>query len=360
MKHSYAIALSLLIAACGSQEQPTEQQSTAAEKPKTAPLKTFAWEELTPQNEAHLRGLHVVSDSVVWASGSGATVMRTIDGGTTWNVKRISETEQLDFRDVEAFDDRNAIVVSSGTGVQIYYTNDGGTSWTLSYEDKNPQVFFDGLDCQDGQCIAYGDPMNGKFQLLSSMDSGKTWEPLHIPSLPEVSPGEASFAASGTAIHYGHDGHIRIGTGGGRQARVFDIPPAPKDVKLIYAPLHSSPPSGIFSLCMWDEKHGAMVGGSYVDTTRADSNAAYTVNGGKTWLPSKVTPAGYRSCLAATDDGSLLIATGRAGTDFSMDGGKTWQVIGNKGYYACGIGERTVWGVGKFGSMGIMRLTSEP
>ena len=44
----------------------------------------FTW-QLTPTgSSARLRGLSVVSASVVWASGSQGTVLRTVNGGATW------------------------------------------------------------------------------------------------------------------------------------------------------------------------------------------------------------------------------------------------------------------------------------
>jgi len=66
------------------------------------------WVAQASGTTARLRGLCVVNERVVWASGTRGTLLRTIDRGTTWERKPVDGAEHLDFRDVEAFDDRTA------------------------------------------------------------------------------------------------------------------------------------------------------------------------------------------------------------------------------------------------------------
>ena len=58
---------------------------------------------------ARLRGLSVVDERVAWASGAGGTVLRTVDGGATWRRRVVPDAERLDFRDIEAFDERDGV-----------------------------------------------------------------------------------------------------------------------------------------------------------------------------------------------------------------------------------------------------------
>lgn len=37
-----------------------------------------------------LRGLNVFSDDMVWASGTGGTFLRTLDGGESWEAGKVS------------------------------------------------------------------------------------------------------------------------------------------------------------------------------------------------------------------------------------------------------------------------------
>ena len=80
---------------------------------------------------ARLRGLSVVDERVAWAGGAGGTVLRTVDGGKTWQRRVVPDAEALDFRDIEAFDESTAYALSIGAGElsRIYKTTDGGATW---------------------------------------------------------------------------------------------------------------------------------------------------------------------------------------------------------------------------------------
>src|SRR5829696_7271970 len=82
------------------------------------------WIKQTVNTTAGLRGLSVVTQKVVWASGTGGTVIKTIDGGKTWKVMTVPGADKLDFRDIEAFDAKAAYVISIGNGdlSRIYKT----------------------------------------------------------------------------------------------------------------------------------------------------------------------------------------------------------------------------------------------
>src|ERR1700743_2866941 len=62
-----------------------------------------------------IRGLSVVDDSVAWLSGSKGTLALTRNGGKTWDWQQVKGFEKSDFRDIEAFSGREAIIMSSGT-----------------------------------------------------------------------------------------------------------------------------------------------------------------------------------------------------------------------------------------------------
>src|ERR1043165_2982125 len=121
------------------------------------------WIKQTVGTTASLRGLAVVNEKVVWASGTGVTVSRTVDGGKTWKVMTVPGAEKLDFRDVEAFDANTAYILSIGNGEssRIYKTSDGGANWKLQFQNTNQKAFFDAIACWDkNNCIAMSDPVD--------------------------------------------------------------------------------------------------------------------------------------------------------------------------------------------------------
>ena len=180
------------------------------------------WRRQNVETKASLRGLSVVSDNVIWASGTGGTVLRTVDGGKNWSVIEVPNAEKPDFRDIEAFDENTAYILSIGDGEtsRIYKTTDGGKNWKLQFQNKNPKVFLDAFAFWDQtHGIAMGDPVDGKYFLLETTD-GETWKPFENLQMPAAKPGEAAFAASGTCLVTNGKNDVYL-VSGGNDARVF-------------------------------------------------------------------------------------------------------------------------------------------
>ena len=83
--------------------------------------------------DANLRGISTVSDKVIWLSGTKGTVLRTLEYGISWQKLPVPGAENLDFRDIQAFDDKTAFILAAGPGEQsrIYKTEDGGEHWRI-------------------------------------------------------------------------------------------------------------------------------------------------------------------------------------------------------------------------------------
>src|SRR3982751_6295605 len=97
--------------------------------------------QLLEQGTASFRGLSVVSDRIIWVSGSDGTVGLSTDGGTAWKWIKVAGHEKSDFRDIEAFSERDAIVMGITDPAVILSTNDGGTSWQTVFEDTSKAAF---------------------------------------------------------------------------------------------------------------------------------------------------------------------------------------------------------------------------
>src|SRR5712691_10743198 len=135
---------------------------------------------------ARLRGISAVSDRVAWASGSGSTVLRTDDGGATWQRLTVT-TDAVDFRDVDAVDARTAYVLSIGNGPasRIYKTNDAGATWTLQFKNEDPKAVYDAMSFWDAaHGIVIGDSIDGKFCILTTENGGKSWVRVPANVLP--------------------------------------------------------------------------------------------------------------------------------------------------------------------------------
>lgn len=273
-----------------------------------------------------IRGLSVVTDSVLWASGTGGMVGRSTDGGIHWRWTQVPGCDSCDWRSLYAFDADKAFVLNAGAPAFIFFTGDGGHSWEQVFYDNRPGVFFDALQFFDEQSgIAVGDPLGDKFTVIHTHNGGRSWEADNEAALPAATAGEAIFAASGTSLVALPGKHIYFATGG-TVARLFT---GVTNWKAYTIPaVQGSGSTGIFSIAFLDVQRGVAVGGDYKQDTARNGNCLLTVNGGRSWYAPATPPGGYRSCVAYITP-QLLIATGTSGTDISADGGKNWQPAGS-------------------------------
>jgi photosystem II stability/assembly factor-like uncharacterized protein len=318
------------------------------------------WEVLPTGTAARLRGLSVVDDRVVWASGSDATVLRTLDGGDTWDRLRVPDSDGLDFRDLHAFGPDRAVLMACGPGAKsrLYLTTDAGKTWALTYKGADESIFLDALSFSDPlHGLALGDPVGGKFLILSTADGGATWREADLPEIPPALEGEAAFAASGTCLASSHLGRSWIVTGGAASARALLLPAGPA----VDLPIPAGKASaGAFSVTAINPDLLVAVGGDYLEPDRP-APAAWSADAGKTWHASAPGPRGYRSGVASAPEGSALIAVGPSGTDLSRDGGKTWTPLGSLGFDSVSFASpTTAFASGESGRIARLQLMSRP
>jgi len=304
-------------------------------------LPTFVTPRWTSQQSgvnSRLRGVSAVSDRVAWVSGSASTVLRTTDGGTTW--QKLSVTgEQFDFRDIDAIDANVAYVLSIGNGPasRIYKTVDGGSTWTLQFKSEDAKAFYDAMTFWDAnRGLVIGDSIDGQFCILLTTSGGRDWSRVPTKSLPVALPNEGAFAASGSNIAIFGKTHAWIGTGAATKARVLRTADGGRSWSIAETPLKAGPSSGIFSIAFRDKRHGVIVGGDYTKESEAVDSAAITTDGGASWTLTKGL-SGYRSAVAYVPGTQWLVAVGPSGADYSSDDGRTWVPITGPGFDALSI-----------------------
>lgn len=309
------------------------------------------WQRQSVDTKASLRGLSVVNQNIIWASGTGGTFIKTVDGGKTWTVGNVPGADKLDFRDVEAFDANTAYLLSIGNGdtSRIYKTIDGGKNWELQFKNENPKAFFDAFAFWDrNNGIAMSDPVDGYFYLLRTTNGGKNWYPVDKEKMFPAKEGEAAFAASGTCIVTQGKKNVWF-VSGGKAARVFYSTSFGNAWIAKDAPIISGEDAtGIFSIAMFDAKTGVITGGHYQKPTDTTKSLAFTSDGGKTWTPGTGL-TGYRSGVAYIDK-KTIIAVGTNGSDISRDGGKSWKNLDKENYNSVQAkGKNATWAVGANG-----------
>ena len=315
------------------------------------------WTVQTSGVTQRLRGVSAVSERVAWASGAGATVLRTEDGGGTWQKLNVT-SEALDFRDVDAVDAQTAYIMSIGNGPasRIYKTTDAGKTWNLQFKNEDPKAFLDAMSFWDANHgIAFGDSVDKQFYILITVNGGRTWSRVPTTNLPPAQGNEGAFAASGTNIAVFGKSHAWIGTGAAAKSRVLHTSDGGRTWQVADTPLASGPSAGIFSIAFRDAKHGVIAGGDYKKEREAVDNLAITSDGGATWTLVKGL-SGFRSVVAYVPGikTPALIALGPAGGDYSLDDGQTWKPIDGPGFdtFSFVPGKQIGWGAGAEGKIG--------
>ncbi len=307
-----------------------------------------------------IRGLSVVDDSIAWISGSKGTVAITRNGGKTWDWEQVRGFEKADFRDVEAFSDKEAIIMSSGTPAMILKTIDGGANWQVKYKNVDTAYFFDAMDFGNPKHgLVLGDPINGKFVLMETVDGGETWSSFKYR--PNALSGEAAFAASGTCLRLDSTNQIDIVTGGSKSRHLIltDDKLAPGSWLSINLKLIQGKSSqGAFSVANGDGT--IVVGGDYQKDQLADSVAEYWYpideHSGKYSLATK-PPVGFQSCVEYISN-RMFLSTGTPGSNITTDGGKTWTKIDGTSYNVCRKAKagKLVLLAGNNGAIGVLKL----
>ena len=293
--------------------------------------------------DVRLRGIAAVDANVAWASGREGTVLRTRDGGATWENVSVPGAGRLDFRDIEAFDANTAVVLSIGNGAdsRIYRTANGGRNWILVLQNADARAFFDCMVFEGERGWMLGDPVDDRYQIYATQDGGHRWTLL--PDGPQAAAGEAAFAASGTCIARNGDALLVAGSGPARLHVRSDGEVAWRAIETGMS--RNKPEAGVFSIAV--ARQGAiLVGGDY-KAEQAPGNAA-------SWAPDAgaiqllPAPRGYRSgvgCAGTPEE--TCIAVGPAGVD--AWNGQAWTPLSDSGYDAIDLAGGAGWVSGDAG-----------
>ena len=369
---SSLLALLLAAASLYAQSAPSPQMSAGQSIGTTQAV----WHMQDTGTTAGLRGIDSVDGTVAWASGTGGTVLRTVDGGQHWTRCATPDADKdgaaLDFRGVQAWDAQTAIVMASGPGdkSRLYKTADGCRTWKLLFTNPNaPDGFFDSfhlmreqraLGDDDGFGLILGDSVAGELSIFETRDGGHHWTQLHDPLL---SMNGGAFAASNECISQVNAtiDFLVNGNGGSHSIRLNyqgaywmnDGSPVKRSWYKASLPLAAKASSaGAFGLGSHvliryrDSRNREVValrlflvavGGDHTKPNDSTGTAAWTSDGGLHWTASSTPPHGYRSAVQWSELLKAWMTVGTNGSDISRDDGRTWQPLDNGNWNALSL-----------------------
>jgi photosystem II stability/assembly factor-like uncharacterized protein len=275
-----------------------------------------------------IRGLSVVNDHIAWISGSNGYIAITRDGGKNWAWKQVKGFEKAEFRSIEAFSDKEAIIMASGTPALILKTTNGGKNWHVKYRNTDTSYFLDAMNFTDRKHgVILGDPIRNKFLLLETNNYGETWQ---VINAPEAISGEAAFAASGTCLRITTN-TIDIASGGKAARHLYSKSPYQiwRSDNLLIA--HGRQSQGAFSMSC-DKR--VFVGGDYTNDKDTTDAACWRIaKNAHTWQTSTGL-SGYQSCVELIKEHTYL-SIGTSGSNISTNGGKVWVKINDGSFNVC-------------------------
>ena len=333
----------------------------------------FTLELLNSGTDASLRGVSVVDDRVVWASGSKGTVLRTTDGGATWERRKLVAPTRLDIRDIHGFNADTAIAMA--TAGRLFRTTDGGEHWKTVYVAVDTSVFLDAISFWDDRYgivlgdptslraermaapgtpnIVDADPMASRFLILLTDNGGETWRELRSVDSPPAEPGEAAFAASGSALIVAGSNDAYFGTGGASVARFYHSANRGRTWVVSHTPIVAGAPSrGIFSVTGGNGLDLLVAGGDYTKPAMALPNLAISQDGGRTFGLIRTRPPQYVSSIIWSRGGSHLLVAGITGIAYSPADPMQWTTLHPGEWNALAAGTGHDWAVGANGRIG--------
>jgi hypothetical protein len=291
---------------------------------------------LNTGNPVSLRGLSVVNDRTVWVSGSAGHVGLSRDGGMSWKWMQVPGYEKSDFRDIEAFSDREAVIMGITEPAVMLRTTDGGEHWKTVLQDSAKSVFLDAVAFSGDYGAVIGDPVNGKIYFAESLDRGTTWQKNDLPRFDMTEHGESFFAASGSNIilipSFGNAGKsVRVLVSGGKKSCLYF---GTRRYPLSTNQGKETTGANSVAINPSDPNQAMIVGGDFShDTVRYGNSIRVRFHPFVQEHP-QAPPHGYRSCVEYIN-GKQLICCGTTGVDISGDGGRNWTLITNQGFHVC-------------------------
>lgn len=286
-------------------------------------------EVISSGTKTSIRELSVVNDRVVWVSGSNGTVGRSIDGGKSFTWLTVKGFEKNDFRDIEAFDEKVAVIMAVAEPAYILRTTDGGENWRVVFENKTKGMFLDAMEFWNDQSgIVLGDPIDGKFFIARTFDGGMHWQDIPATNYPVADSGEACFASSGTNIRKLNKQEA-VFVSGGLKSHLFN-----RDAKTLLPIQQGKESTGANSVAVKNKQIMIVVGGDFTAKDSTVKNCFITLDGGKTWQAPAQAPHGYRSCVEYLGKKNW-ISCGLNGIDYSSDEGGNWTLISKESFHVC-------------------------
>jgi photosystem II stability/assembly factor-like uncharacterized protein len=275
--------------------------------------------------------MSAVNKDVVWAVADSSNttplpstfvprLLRTINGGTTWQVLPIPESAGRYTFDIQAIDATTAWITvqkqSSALGHDVYKTTDGGVTWTSKFNTYAASLF-----------VRFSDAQNGfiwnRHAFAKTTNGGEAWNPVTVTGWLNNTEGFVSAGITNQCITIGdtimggtNASRICMSPDKGTTWKFFDLRP----VSFFGTQV------AILSLAFKDARNGIALGWNVNNYT---TYLAMTSDGGTTWAQIANYPFTYGSAIEyirGTNNAYLVTDTDGL-TAYTTNAGQSWVKI---------------------------------
>lgn len=300
-------------------------------------LTAQAWEDKAigqlPVNYG-VYGIDVVNENIIWAVAFDQTIsppvpadhitkiLKTTDGGATWEVFDLEEAMGRVSYNITAFNENTAFINAqdflSGAGRGVWKTEDGGETWVENFANPAGGVWVRFFNEQEAVVI-------NRHRIATTENGGNSWEVIPEEEIPAFREGEFTILSSGNNSCEVVGDHVWFGTSMGR---VYRSRNKGKNWEVFDTGLGEE--ALLLSVAFADTLNGIVA-----EVAGASTIFARTRDGGENWetvvpdsavyIANIVYVPGTDSMIVGTSDNfypvDLLMSA------YSMDFGKTWQLI---------------------------------
>lgn len=273
--------------------------------------------------------ISVVNEDVVWGVSFDYSfnypvplnhipkVVRTTDGGATWEVLDVPGAIGRTSFDIAAFGPDTAFITTqdygNGQGRGVFKTTDGGASWTEIYQNDAAGVWIRFFDKDEAIVI-------NRDLMAKTDDGGDTWTEIDTSAFPAFGADEFTLIVSGNNGCIQKGNHIWFNTDKGR---VYHSADRGETWSAVSAGQGDA--AWIVSLAFRDTLHGVAM---RKNTNGFPCKLSYTEDGGATWTASgSFMPSDYSVVSFIPGTQSSLFAAGNQLLlhSYSFDNGNSWD-----------------------------------
>jgi photosystem II stability/assembly factor-like uncharacterized protein len=275
------------------------------EKRRLFPLEsTGVWTELNPKvPRVDYLGIQFVNKDTGWAVGDLGTLIKSIDGGTSWTVSETNSTSLI----LKVRSYNGQVVIASGFGGKILRSTDGGETFTQVTSNVAGDLW--GLQMIND---TLGWACGNANSLTKTTDGGQTWQRIFTPGYTSdywwidfLTEDYGFMAANGKVLRT---------IDGGQNWEI----------------IQAGDSYPLFTIDVIDSLHIAAAG--YGGTGYTAKNI-YSSDGGNTWINGGMLTTSEINCIKYISLDTGYVVMSNIGIWKTTNRGQNWTITGGIGEY---------------------------